>query len=282
MPSAGADANKRGAFRLHLDEPIQVRILNGPPVPARLVDISATGCRFRSTVALPTQTRIAFAWKRHTKPPLELRGRIATHRRDDSKIAHDYGVIFDRINESERDAIIAELLELQRREAMKHVPAESSLAKRVEATSTQKRSSYRAPVEFPVAYAVTNRPGRKNGTAGDLSTGGMRLIADEAIAVEQIVDFWFTLPGAYLKVLETTREVVESSPFGQRRVKRSVTPKPFEQMYVRGKVVKVLGVVRAHTIHGIAFVDLDPFVREEIGRFIHAVQLYHLRMKREG
>ena len=277
MPGVGAESNKRGAFRLHLDEPIQVRILNGPPVPARLVDISATGCRFRSTISLPTQTRITFGWKRHTKPPLELRGRVATHRAENG--AHDYGVTFDRITEPDRDAIIAELLELQRREALKHVSTESSLAKRVEAESTQKRSSYRAPVEFPVSYAISSRHGRKNGVAGDLSVGGMRLIADEAIAVEQIVEFYFTLPSGYLKVLETTREVVEASPFGSRRVKRTVTPKPFEQMYVRGKVVKVLGELRQHTVHGIAFVDLDPFVREEIGRFIHAVQLYKLRMK---
>jgi hypothetical protein len=145
----------------------------------------------------------------------------------------------------------------------------------------QKRNAYRANVEFPVRYTVANSF-KRGAKANDLSTGGMKLVATEELPVGTLLDFTFTLPSAVLSVLTTKETVMEPSPFGRppRAVEKITAPRPFDEMRVVGKVVS-LSTKNRTLAYGIAFTDIEPFVREEIGRFIHAAQLYAIRIKRE-
>jgi hypothetical protein len=250
-----------------------------PDFTATLVDISETGCRIRAAITVDIGTDISFDWNRHNKPPLRLSGRVMTRRRTQGMMLYDYGVAFQGIKPEIKDAIIAETLELQRREAMRNAPTESSVAKQVAAQLGTKRAAYRAMVEFEVWYTIPGRFGKRPGTASDLSLGGMRLDTTEKLPEGTLIDFVFTLPNQYLKVYEGEHEETEISPFGARKVVKKANVRPFEEMRLRGRVVKILKENPKVQL-GIAFVDPHPFIVSELGRFIHAVQLTRLRSER--
>lgn len=144
--------------------------------------------------------------------------------------------------------------------------------------SDEKRHAYRASFEFPVLYVVEGRPGTRTAVAEDLSAGGLRLIGDEDLPDETLVDFRFTLPNELVAAVELEREVVELK--GGRRVTRRVMvpPEPFEEMAIRGKTVIASFNARRRTFaHGVQFLDVDERTREEIQRFIHVWQIRQLR-----
>jgi c-di-GMP-binding flagellar brake protein YcgR len=270
---------RRNSFRQAVMTTVTMHMKFNPDFTATLVDISESGCRVRAAIMLDIGTDIFFDWARHNKPPLRLTGRVMTRRRTQGMMLYDYGIAFQGIKAELKDAIISETLELQRREAMRNQPTESSMAKTVAAQLGTKRAAYRAMVEFEIWYTVPGRFGKRPGTASDLSLGGMRLDTTEKLPEGTLIDFVFTLPNQYLKVYEGDREETEVSPFGARKVVRKSNVRPFEEMRLRGRVVKVLKEA-AKVQLGIAFVDPHPFIVSELGRFIHAVQLSRLRAER--
>jgi c-di-GMP-binding flagellar brake protein YcgR len=146
----------------------------------------------------------------------------------------------------------------------------------------QKRTAYRASVEFPVLYVVEGRAGTRAATANDLSAGGMRLMGDEDLINGSILDFRFTLPNDLIRTVQVEKEVEEKSPFGNRKKRILVPPPEFEPMRIRAKVViAFLNTKRKKFAHGIQFVDADDRFHDEIARFIHLWQLRLLRMRAE-
>lgn len=178
-----------------------------------------------------------------------------------------------------------------RREAGKHVfsfgKKASTAAERRSAASAgsgndQKRTAYRASVEFPVLYVVEGRAGTRAATANDLSAGGMRLMGDEDFINGSILDFRFTLPNDLIRSVQVEKEIDEKSPFGNRKKRILVPPPPFEPMNIRAKVViAFLNLKRKKFAHGIQFVDADDRFHDEIARFIHLWQLRLIRMRAE-
>lgn len=277
----GQGEPRRGSFRQAVMTTISVHMKFNPDFVATLVDISESGCRVRAAITLDIGSDISFDWNRHNKPPLRLTGRVMTRRRTEGMMLYDYGIAFQGIKQDMKDAIIAETVELQRRDAMRNAPTESSIAKQVAQQLGTKRSTYRATVEFEVSYMIPGRVGKRTGTASDLSQGGMRLETREKLSEGTLVDFIFKLPNHYLKVYEGEHEETEISPFGARKIVKKANVHPFEEMRLRGRVVKVLKE-GAKVQHGIAFVDPHPFIVSELGRFIHAVQLTRLRAEQRG
>jgi c-di-GMP-binding flagellar brake protein YcgR len=144
--------------------------------------------------------------------------------------------------------------------------------------SDQKRTAYRASVEFPVVYTVAGRDGTRGATANDLSAGGMRLMGDEDFPNGTEVEFRFTLPNDLVRTVTVEKEIEESSPFGKRKKRILVPPAPFQPMTIRAKmVIAFLNVRRRKFAHGVQFVDIDDKTKEEIQRFIHTWQIRQLR-----
>lgn len=270
---------KRTSYRTSVMANITVHVKLNPDFSATLVDISETGCRLRAAISLNIGTDLWFEWDRFNKPPLRLTGKVMSRNPTQVRALYDYGIAFGNVLQSTRDAIIAETMELQRREALRNAPAESSIAKQVASQLGTKRSAYRAKVSFEVFYTLPGRPGKRPAKANDLSLGGLRLIADEKLPEGTLVDFSFKLPERVLKVYENERKQVEVSPFGERTVVKKTVVRPFEEIRLRGRVVKVLKEYPKVEV-GIAFVDPHPFMVSELSRFIHAVQLAQIRAER--
>jgi c-di-GMP-binding flagellar brake protein YcgR len=149
----------------------------------------------------------------------------------------------------------------------------------VRATITEtQRQSYRASVEFPVVYAVEGRSGSRTAVANDLSAGGLRLIGDEDLPDETVVELRFTLPNDLIQSVHVEKEVFVNTPRGKTKKKVMVPPDPFRPMAVHAKaVIAFLNVRRRKFAHGVQFLDIDERTQEEIQRFIHVWQIRQLR-----
>ena len=107
----------------------------------------------------------------------------------------------------------------------------------------QQRRFFRAAVDFPVAVAVSGSDTVLDGTAVDLSGGGMRAITKTDLSAGQNITLRFTLPA------------------GSR------------EMMVRGRVVlSFFDASRQQFAHGIAFTQIAAPDQSEIVEYIHELQ----------
>lgn len=137
-------------------------------------------------------------------------------------------------------------------------------------------------MEFPIRYVIDGRTGMRTASADDLSVGGLRLLGDEDITHETIVDFRFTLPNDAIASVYLEKEVEERTVFGRRMKRVKVPPTKFEPMEMAGKVVIARFNVRSLKFaHGVRFLDVDRRTEEELQRFVHLYQLKQLRERAE-
>ncbi|MBV8424653.1 MAG: PilZ domain-containing protein [Candidatus Eremiobacteraeota bacterium] len=145
-----------------------------------------------------------------------------------------------------------------------------------------KRTAFRAEVEFPIFYELVGRPGERRGQANDLSAGGLRLLLDEDLVREQELLLHFTLPSDFLEHFPEFKEVSEDTPFGPRKKRVKKPPRKFSEMHVRAKAMMTFfNLPRSLFVHGMQFVDISEGTMDEIQRFAHYWQLNQLRIKTE-
>lgn len=107
----------------------------------------------------------------------------------------------------------------------------------------QQRRFFRAAVEFPVGVTVSGNGEVLEGSAVDLSGGGMRVITKSDLSAGQNITLRFSLPA------------------GER------------EMMVRGRVVlSFFDASRQQYAHGVAFTQIAAPDQSEIVEFIHELQ----------
>ena len=107
----------------------------------------------------------------------------------------------------------------------------------------QQRRFFRAAVDFPVAVTVSGNGEPIEGSAVDLSGGGMRVITKSDLSAGQNITLRFSLPE------------------GER------------EMMVRGRVVlSFFDASRQQYAHGVAFTQIAAPDQSEIVEFIHELQ----------
>jgi len=262
----------RQAFRLDVNEEIIVTLEDaGRTMNAMLVDLSEGGCRVRTRLCFP-QSQLTFTFKGPTNK-LKLWGQMVGARITDTKSA-EFGVRFE-MPQAEKDKLVAELHEIQRRQAFKPTGPPTSVPDG--GVGRAKRKAYRAPVKFPVSYKAKNKMNEVVALAADLSVGGILLITQEQLQEGTEIEVDFLMPVEEVDLGGDQREVVENGPFGQRKVKKLIPVRPFESVHTKAKVLKRVGATPEGTAYGTTFIDLGAFMAEEIARFVHAFQLTQLR-----
>ena len=263
---------QRQAFRLDVNEEIVVTLEGiGRTMSATLVDLSEGGCRLRTRLCIPN-SQLEFQFKGPTNT-LKLWGAMVGGRITENKHA-EFGVRFE-MQQVDKDKLVAELHEIQRRQAFK--PTEPTTTIVDSGVGRAKRKSYRAPVKFPVSFKSKEKMHEIVGMAADLSIGGILLISPEPLTEGSEIELDFVMPVEAVDLGGEQREVVEQGPFGQRKVKKLVPVRPFEAVRTNAKVLKRVGAAPEGTAYGTSFVGLSAFMGEEIARFVHAFQLTQLR-----
>lgn len=268
--------NARESYRQTVDLPVQVDVRGVRlPINATIVDISVTGCRLRSWIALDRGAGVSFDWPRENMQ-LRLAGTVMARRPSSEGEAFEYGVTFTGLLPDEVATLTKEIVEAQRREAFNR--AARAAAINVKPQDINRRGAYRAAVEFPLELTFVERAGPPlEVTASDISAGGLRIACDRDLGVNDEVILRFRLPQHVLRVFPPkVEEDVIMTPFGPRTRSKNQR-RPFEEMRIRSRVASRLGDDAENPQFGIAFVEVDAYTREEIARFIHAVQLGELR-----
>jgi len=249
-----------------------------------LLDMSERNARLRAGVLLPPQTGVSFRWVGPSREAIVVHGHVCDIRMADKRTA-EYAVEFSMPAQT-LDHLARELQRLQRRKlpkpALAAAPAESENAggeDLAEFESAKDRKAYRAMVQFPVGARVL-RKGKMvalEAEARDLSLGGMLLLLEEDVDEGTELELSFSLP-ADADQAENVKEIVEMTPFGERRIKKSSPKRRVEQLFVKARVLKKAGHARnGSPLFGVEFVEVPGFLTDEIARWIHAHQLKQLR-----
>lgn len=263
-----APSNRRESYRQKLDLPIDLKVLGlhgEPNRAATLMDLSATGCRIRSQHTYEIGTKVGFALPTAANH-MKLSGTIVTRDKSVSSFIFDYGLSFAGLSEPQREGIVQELMNFQRRDAVA-VSFKKYADARVEQPQT--RLTYREEVTFPVKF-MHGQSHHLEGHASDISMDGVRLWSDVAMQNGARIHMSFTLPDY---VLYPELEPEDPKP----AVKKG---QPFKEMHCKAVVVARLPSNTRKLPHGVKFVDLHPVDREEMGRFIHLLQLYKLARRK--
>jgi hypothetical protein len=233
-------------------------------VPGVLTRLSEEGAWVRSEVEVEVGKPISVDWKCRVDKPFRLPGRIVTMKQEPDSTIRLYGLRFVDLPRHDLEELIREILDIDRR-AKARPERESSVSKQVAAQLGTKRAAFRASVEFDAKYG---RPGQsmRSGKASNVSTGGLALETIETFEVGVVLDFLLDLPTDVLKKAKL-------APSGDKTI-HGVPVRPFERLKVKGKVVKATRPKQSSPwSYGIAFVDPDQLVVDELRRYIHLSQL---------
>lgn len=267
VQTAGGGA-RNNALWLSLDDRVNCHIPGQPAVAGTLARISEEGAWVRAALELKVATFMTLEWRGLAERPLRLPGQIVGKKQEPDSIVCFYGVRFQNLPNTERDALVGKILEVDRRTKARP-EQESSIALKVAAQLNTKRAAFRANVKFDTLYSRAGQTAKRLGKASNLSTGGLKLETIEHFDDGAMLDFALELPNDVLKRAKL-------APGGGKTI-HGVSVRPFERMPIKGRVVKIFkeeGNPRWH--YGIAFVDLTPYVTEELRRFIHLSQLHEL------
>lgn len=167
-----------------LEAPTMLTVGDGPPVMAIVEELSMTHCRLRAIGLFSTGAGASFDVNVRGVPKFRLHGRIsAVSEKPPRRV---YTVLLER--DQADHANIRAAVDAGRRLAVEHAHAVS------DAPPGLVRSSVRVAVDIPLRY-VTPNGATHTGRATNLSTGGMLLNSDDAIAVGTTIELQFALPG---------------------------------------------------------------------------------------
>src|SRR5579872_3529918 len=233
---------RRQAFRLDVNAELTVRLADlKRELRLLLVDISESGARFRAGVKLEPQTRVTFNWMGPSRQPIPINGTVVAVRMTDPRTA-EYGIQFN-MPVADRDRLARELLEVQRRRAYRPAAGDHPAANAAENAESDlggraKRQGFRASFQLPVVARV-NKEGRwtaARGEAQDISSGGMLLALPGSWEEGTELQLMFTLPVGAVDLGGEEKEVLEQTPFGDRRVKKILPVRPFDPIEAKARV----------------------------------------------
>lgn len=287
---AQSAGNKRNFFRIPLRTLIQMEAGMPVLVPAMLLDLSGGGCQVASRIAVEANQHVTFRYKREGKSDLVLAGRVRSRRYAEADHIYYFGIKFEGISERVHDDLLQEIVNMERKIIMQRrgeqdlkaeqskiatVAPKNAKARKPEAN----RSAFRVAWTFPLEFKIKGIPGTQRATSIDISAGGMQIATDMILRREWQLELAFTLPEKVLEVLSQS-ENISTSVFGSRYGEQTkvTKQKPFPPMTIKAESTPGIQQSRGRYLHGVKFKDVDPLVREELLRFVHAAQLSKRRM----
>lgn len=233
------------------------------PAKVVLVEISENDARVRANVRLPSEAGLSFHWIGRSRNRILIHGHVAAVRMLDKQTA-EYDVRFT-MPDAARERLATELLQSRRRKLLQPAPTH--------------RKAYRVVTQFPIAVQakVRGQSISLRGEARDLSIGGILLQVPSPLEQGTDLDVSFSLPQQDAKKPARTKEVVEISPFGERRIKKPSGQRAREPIQAKARIVKRVGNSRSGLpLFGVNFIGMPAVLEEQIARWIHAQQLQHL------
>ena len=262
--SAPAPNNRRNYYRLAIFQRITLRVEGvRVPVPATVVDLSGGGCLIHARTMLQPQAAVEFDLARPGQTVLRLAGKLRKVTYTAADRTFRYAVEWNIIDAEIHEALMRFIADEQRRTisgSRRGDDDPSMTSHTAPQTHIQAmRAHRRVEVNFPVRYTLKDVPGAHTATAVDVSTGGLRIITEQVLRQEWVVNLSFTLPSEALRAVHQAKGSQAAPSFGEIRV--AARPLPGVKQS-RGKYVQSL-----------TWENPDPRATEEITRFVQAMQL---------
>jgi len=205
--------------------PVMLHVPGEAPVMGIIEQVTASDAYFRSLVSFPVGTRLTFELI-HGGTHAHVTGTVRSVR--DAAPRRHYWLELTS-DGSDVDALATITADLRaRRAAPKPVAGGGALA----------RASVRAPVDFPIGYAVEGG-GYGTGHAANISTGGLLMTCEEGLVVGATLELSFTLELASSRKEISTHARVVAHQYRETR----------------------------WAIH-LAFFNVDPAVKALIGEYV--------------
>ena len=259
--------------RLYYRQPMYLRInlrISGVriAVPATLIDISGGGCQIHARTMVKPRTSIEFDLPRDDEPSLRVTGVIkkVTYAPEDRTFR--YAIQFETLEPGVRDEVLRFVIEEQRRAIVLARTDEEPALPKLPKLSTrlrELRTAHRVEINVGVKYTIGESLTAHDGTAIDISTGGLRLILDQVLRQEWLVTLRFTLPNEILKAL------------AQSRGSLAQTLRPFGELRVAARPLPGVRQLRGRYLQSLTFINPDAAQTEEITRFVQATRLTTIR-----
>lgn len=218
-------------------------------------------CRMRSLRFFSRGTRVTF---RLGTPGDEeyVRGRIAGYETRGQRFI--YHVALDALNGS-AEGVAWTIGERRRRLAAGH-PVEPV------ADATQRPPLARAKVRTRADFEVQYRVGESwaQGTAANLSTGGLLMRARETLVEGMAVELRFRLPSDVLDRCCDDALLGKLWDPAVRQAAQAMLRRPFKELVLRARVVCHRTIAGNIADYGLEFVDLDTIATNEIERYCTA------------
>ncbi len=264
---AVAEGNRRSYYRHPMYARVDLRAEGMRiPVPATLVDISASGCQVHARTMLRAHMAAEFDLPRPGMAPLRLAGMLQKVTYTASDRTFRYGIDFDKVSDETRDELARFIALEQRRSlaaARRGDTEDPTEPPKAGARMQELRAGKRVEVNIPVKYTVLGASTTMNyeGIAVDVSTGGMRIISDHVLRQEWEVALRIVFPSDALRAARAARG------------ERSHTLLPFREIKVSARPLGGVKHSRGRYIQSLVWVNPDPMATHEISRFVDAIQL---------
>jgi len=254
-----------GSIVLEHETTVHSRNVSG--ASAIVEHITSSQCRLRTVALFVRNDTVEFEFGIPGRPSARAIGRVIS--RVPAGQRFSYIVMLDQMSAAQTDALARAISDVYRRYALSR-----SLERHVAnlPSTDRARSDVRVVSQIVVQYRA-DKGGLLPGKAGDISGGGLSLICPSSLLVGMFVELRFTLPSDVLKVYpeETIAFDLHSASF--KGAGRADLRRPFELMVLRARVVSRNAAGSGVQSYGLSFYGIDGFTREEIARYVHAVQL---------
>ena len=255
------------AASIVLEHETTVHSRNVSGASATVEHITSSQCRLRTVAMLVRNDIVEFEFGIAGCPSARAIGRVIS--RVPAGQRFSYIVMLDQMSAAQTDALARAISDVYRRYALSR-----SLERHVANLPTTDRVRSDVRVVSPIAVQYRADKGELlPGKAGDISGGGLSLICPSSLLLGMFVELRFTLPSDVLTVYpeETLAFDLRTATF--KGAGRADLRRPFELMVLRARVVSRNAVASGVQGYGLSFYGIDGFTREEIARYVHAVQL---------
>ncbi len=229
--------------------------------------ITSSQCRLRSVAMFVRNDVVEFEIGIPGSPSARAIGRVIS--RVSAGQRFSYLIMLDQMSAAQTDALARAIAEVYRRQALSRT-LERHVA---ELPSTDRiRSDVRVVSQVAVQYRA-DKGELLPGKAGDISSGGLSLLCRSSLLVGMVVELRFTLPSDVLTVYPEETLTFDLRTASFKGAGRADLRRPFELMALRARVVSRNAAGSGVQSYGLSFYGIDGFTREEIARYVHAVQL---------
>lgn len=271
MPWIGANAqprrNEQAQPPASLEQATTISGRGTAPANAVIEHLTAHECRLRTVVFFDATESVEFDFTTIENVRIRARGRIAERHSKGPRFI--YRIRLDRMDSRETESLARAVALLHRRQAN-----ERSHRRAIDALPTTEslaRTSHRAVADFTMLYR-TARENPKSAQASDVSTGGLAMTCRDALIPGEHVEVRFTMPSEVLDVHPEQTALLDLRTRSVAHVRADMR-RPFQEILVRARVVSHQPLGEGTFKYGLSFLDLTTEARNELARYVHAIQL---------